>query len=150
MATILGMECKLYQADAVLADDNTPADASWTEVESVKDVRLGLTKKETDMTTRENDGWEVMRGTLKTATLTLSLLYDSDVDIFDALLDSYLNNTEIALAVMDGDIDVSGNQGFCANFEVMEFPIDQVLAEGVTVNATVKPRSQAQWYEVGS
>jgi len=151
MANKLGMECKLYRC-ATLLDDiaNTPALATWIEVTNVKDLKRNLSTREADMTTRDNDGWEATRATLKSGTVDFGMLYDTDDAGFTALQEAWDGSDEIALAVMDGDIEVGGAQGLVGNFSVTNFGINEPLAEGVTVDVTVKPSTETEWYTVSA
>jgi len=64
--------------------------------------------------------------------------------------ESWVNGSEIALAVMDGDIATVGSEGFCANFVITGFNRGEPLEEAITVSVTAKPASEQQWYEVSA
>ncbi len=148
MADKLGLECKLYHAGELLSDTVTPETAGWQEIGNVRDLTLNLSKGEADVTKRENNGWEAIRGTLKSGSIEFDMLWDTEDAAFTALKDAYLNDTDVALAAMSGPIATSGEQGLVANFQVTGFNRNEQLREGVTVSVTVKPHSQIQWYEV--
>jgi len=69
---------------------------------------------------------------------------------FEAVRDSYLNDTELALLVFDGGELVDGNQGLCANFNVFSFTRNEPLEEALTVSVNAKPSSEIEWYEFTS
>lgn len=149
MAHKLGMNCKFYYTGTLLdGDSNTPSTVSWNEADNVRDLTLNLETGEADVTTRANNGWRATAATLKDGSLEFEMLWDTGDAAFAALKDAWAGSDEIALAAMDGDIDTSGNEGLAGNFSVTNFSRNEPLEEGVTVNVTVKPSSQTEWYEV--
>jgi hypothetical protein len=149
MAFKLGMHAVMYIADTLLdGSTNTPDAATWTEQSNVKDLTLNLETGEADATTRGNNGWRATLATLKEGSIEFEMLWDSADSGFTAIKDAWLNSTEIAMAAMDGDIQTSGNQGLASNFTVTNFSRNEPLEEAITVNVTVKPSSQTDWYEV--
>jgi hypothetical protein len=80
--------------------------------------------------------------------MEFEMVWDTDDQGFTAIKDAWLNSTEIALAAMDGDISTGGSQGLASNFTVTNFSRNEPLEEAITVNVTVKPSSQTEWYEV--
>ena len=146
MSDRIGLECKLYQAQAMTGETG-PGDATWTELTSARDVTVTLEASEVDMSSRRN-GWNATRAAMRDATLEFELLWDGEDQAIQALRDAYLNGTKIALAAMDGDISAEGSQGFVANFYITGFTRNEPMGEGVTVSVTAKPYEKQQWYEV--
>jgi len=144
----LGMECKLYRCATLLDETNTPALATWIELDNVKDVNLQQENGEADVTTRANNGWRATAATLKEATIEFEMLWKPSDAAFTAILTAWLNATEIALVALDGADDVVGSQGLASNFSVTSFTRNEPLEEAVTVNVTLKPSSYTQWYTV--
>lgn len=144
----LGKDCKLYYSDAPLSAENPPASASWNLIDNVRDVTLGMEKGEADVSTRGSGGFRQTLGTLKDASIDFEMMWESGDAAFSALQDAYMNGGELALAVMDGDIDVGGAEGLASNFSVMSFTRSEPLEEGVTVAVTIKPSSETEWYVV--
>jgi len=144
----LGMHAKMYYASTPIADGSGASSASWTEQTNVKDLTLNLETGEADATTRGNNGWRATLATLKEGSMEFEMVWDTDDAGFTAIKDAWLNSTEIALAAMDGDIDTGGSQGLASNFTVTNFSRNEPLEEAITVNVTVKPSSQTEWYEV--
>jgi len=76
--------------------------------------------------------------------------------VFDALLDSFLNDTEIEFAIMDGAIGTSGSQGLRAYMQVFDFPYSQELEnlESFDVGLDLTPFEESgseidpDWFEV--
>jgi len=146
MSNKIGLECKLYQAQAMTGETG-PGQATWTELTNAREVTMTLEASEADVSSRAN-GWKATRAALRDATLEFELLWDGEDQAIQALRDAYLNGTKIALAAMDGDISAEGSQGFVANFYITGFTRNEPMEEGVTVSVTAKPCEKQQWYEV--
>ena len=149
MSFKLGMDAVLYYSDTKLdGSTTTPSTATWNEQSNVKDLTLNLETGEADATTRGNNGWRATLATLKEGSIEFEMVWDTQDTAFTAIKDAWLNSTELAMAAMDGDIATSGNQGLVSNFTVTNFSRNEPLEEAITVNVTVKPSSQTDWYEV--
>lgn len=146
----LGFECKAYR--------NTGTDASptWSLMDRVQDVSVNMSKDRADVP-RRGSKWKYQRGAMLTADINLAYLFRKDTDAdFDALLDSYLNGTEIQYFFADQLVATSGAQGLRAFCEVMDFPSDQPLVDGIVFNVVlgITPTEEASalvepsWYEV--
>ena len=123
---ILGLNCVLYRGEA--------GQTASTEMTNVKDVEMNLTTGEADITTRAANGWRTYAATLKEASLTFQMNYESDDADFKAIQTAFMNNSAIAFLVGDD----KGN-GLDADFVITEFNIPQPLEEDVTVSVTAKP-----------
>lgn len=133
MGVRLGMNAKLYRNDG---DYDEP---DWVEVDNAKDVTLNLEKGEADVTTRANNGWRAMVGTLKEATIDFSMVWDTEDTNFAALLSAFLTNTPIEFAVMDGPIDDPDSEGLRATMDVFGFTRNEPLEEAITADVSIKP-----------
>ena len=123
---ILGLNCVLYRGEA--------GQTASTEMTNVKDVEMNLTTGEADITTRAANGWRAYAATLKEASLTFPMNYESDDVDLKAIQTAFMNNSAIAFLVGDD----KGN-GLDADFVITEFNIPQPLEEAVTVSVTAKP-----------
>lgn len=123
---ILGLNCVLYRGEA--------GQTASTEMTNVKDVELNLTTGEADITTRAANGWRSYAATLKEASLTFQMNYESDDADLKAIQTAFMNNSAIAFLVGDD----KGN-GLDADFVITEFNIPQPLEEAVSVSVTAKP-----------
>lgn len=116
-----------------------------TAVNNVKDLTLSMEKGEADTSTRAAGGWKTTLGTLKSATLEWGMNFDvvdSDVDAFQQ---AFLNNTILALAVLD----TASGEGLVADWTITGFTIEQPLEDTQTVKVTAKPAYVARnpsWY----
>ena len=137
---ILGLNCVLYRGEA--------GQTASTEMTNVKDVEMNLTTGEADITTRAANGWRAYAATLKEASLTFQMNYESDDVDFKAIQTAFMNNSAIAFLVGDD----KGN-GLDADFVITEFNIPQPLEEAVTVSVTAKPTLSARapaWKTAGA
>jgi hypothetical protein len=100
------------------------------------------------VTTRANSGWKQTLATLKDGSVEFEMVWDTNDPDFAAIRDAWLNNTEISLAVMDGDIDTLA-QGLVSNFVVTNFSRTEPLEDAIKVSVTAKPSSFTQWYNNG-
>lgn len=142
---LIGAECKLYHSAALTGE---PSTGSWTEI-TCRDLTLNQDAAEANLSTRANR-WSRARPTMRNASVEFEITYDPDDTCYTALRDAFINGTKIALAVMDGDIAVAGNQGFAGNFGIFGLNVSQPLEGEVTVAVTAKPWDRSTWYTVAS
>jgi hypothetical protein len=145
---ILGMDCIAYYCVTNLDGSvTTPENASWLEMANFKDVTLSRSRAKADITTRANRGHRASRGTFMEENITGKIMWLPGDAAFDAIQSAFEVNTLLAMAFMDGDIDTAGSQGLVANMSVTGFTRNEPLEEGVTVDVTLEPSSQIEWYE---
>ncbi|GIW89563.1 MAG: hypothetical protein KatS3mg108_3887 [Isosphaeraceae bacterium] len=133
MAIKLGLDARLYR------NTGTYAAPVWNEIKNVKDVTLNLEAGEADASTRGSLGWRATVATLKDASIEFEMVWDTADDDFAAIRDAFLNRAGIEVAVMDGDITVSGSQGLRALCVISNFSRNEPLEEAITVSVTAKP-----------
>lgn len=129
------------------------APANLSEITLVKDVTLGLEKDEADVTTRGSGGWEAVTGTLKKAPIEFSVLYDPTDATWQALRNSWLNSTPVAIAALDGGQATLNVEGLWADFEVISFKKGEQLKDAQTTAVTMKPTYSTvppQWVKVSA
>ncbi len=131
--------------DCVLAYDQ-PANwdtPSWEAIENAVDVSQPNIKKGTvDVPSRGSQGWKFKAPTMKEMDLQFGYLCQRGQDAqLEALRDSFLNDTPLMFAVLDGpiagdaDFDV---QGFRFIGIVTEFPIDEPLEDARRIDIKVE------------
>lgn len=131
--SVLGFEGKLYRNTG---DYAAPV---WNEMPNVKDVKVGFTKGEADVTTRASGGYKAQRGALIDLVISFTMIWDPlDAD-FTAIRDSFLNRTAMELLGLDGASNVVGNQGPRVTCEVFKFERDESLEKTMEVAVEVKP-----------
>jgi hypothetical protein len=148
MASKLGMECKMFVGNNLLSNSVGPDDITWTEQSNVRDLTQNLEKAEADVTTRANNGFRATRGTLKEGTLEFEMVWDTEDSGFTAIRNAWLDNTEISIAALDGDINDSDEsvEGLMSNFTVTNFSRSEALEEAVIMTVTLKVSSHTRWY----
>lgn len=141
----IGADAKVYR------NTNTYNSPTWIEVDIVRDATLNVSHKEWDASFRGGGGWEAMVATLKSASIDIDVLHQTQDAGYVALRQAWVTKDPIELLVMDGSKDVSGNEGLRATFQVFDFTSPQPLADGQTNKFSVKPTLAANpptWYRV--
>jgi len=144
---VFGKDFKLYyDPDGVNA-------SSWTEATNIKDLTLNLEKSTDDVTVRGSGGWRQMAAAIKDGSTEFEMVYDPTDPAFIAFNDAFFDDSKnvIGVAVMDGDITVSGKQGLKADMQVSNFTVTQPLEEAGKVQVTIQPTfsgTQPIWYIV--
>ncbi len=133
MSIQLGMFGKLYRNTATFA---APV---WVLVENVTDVTLNLEKAEADVTTRKNDGWRAMVGTLKEGSVDFEMLWDTFDADFRVFMNAWLDDTIVDVAVMDNDITTPGAEGLRAEMAVINMTRQEPLEEAMKAVVNIKP-----------
>lgn len=123
----VGIDWRLYRNTG---DRGTPV---WSHLDDAGDVNSPLTKQMADVS-RKVSRWKRNKGSLKDGPLEFTYVYQGGTDgALLALLDSFVNDTPIEMAVVDKDISEADAFGFRAFYEVSDFPINQPLVDGVTL-----------------
>jgi hypothetical protein len=139
----LGIKGKLYRNPTPLTTVTWSA-TGWDEITAVKDVDTPIEKSEADTTTRGNNGWEQTVGVLKRAEITFSLVYNPDDPDYIAIRDAFLNDTEIAMAILDSAA-AGTPEGLVSNMSVTKFGRAEMSNDVMRVPVTVKPSSFTYW-----
>lgn len=151
MAAILAEDAKLYR------NTGTFASPTWTEICNVMDLTLSLEQSEVEVTRRCSGGFRDYLNGLIDAGVEFKMLYDNDDAAFTAFQDAFFNKTNVEVAVMDGDITTSGNEGLRAVMMVRSFTRNESLGEALNVDVSLKPvvntenagaHAPPTWYEV--
>lgn len=103
------------------------------EAKNVKDLAVNFSKAEADVTTRANQGWRSLVGTLKEAEITFMVL-DADGDtLYADIFALFLSGDPVEATISDVGATV------ILDCEVMGFEVNQNLEEGIGANVTLKP-----------
>jgi hypothetical protein len=119
------------------------APGNLDEMANVSDVTGNITKGAADVSVRGNNGWAAERATLKRASYDIVMKHDPADTDFIALMKSWINNTGIALAILNDDKLTAGTQGIWADFEVFDMAKSEPLEDAQTVTFTVRPTLSA-------
>jgi len=142
-----GNEAKLYR------NAGTYDVPDWDEVSNVRDLTLGVEKGSTDASTR-GATWRQYLTTLKDAAIDWQMLWDTDDADFSAFQDAFFNDSQVEIAIMDGDIDTAGSEGLRLTVDVMSFSRNEPLENSLSVDVSVKPSAEAShapaWYTVST
>jgi len=131
---LIGKDGKAYYSTSTVYA--TPA---WVLMNKVIDVSVTLGKNMADLNSREQS-WSLKGAALKTAQVSFGYLHVVGADtVFDALLDSYIADTPVPLALLDGLVATSGTQGLRGYFVVSGMDQDQSLEEGFSYSFTADP-----------
>ena len=155
MGTLLGVDAKLYRLSTGTrtAWPGSGAHSDLDEVPNVRDLTLNISASEADVTTRGNGGWKATVSAIKDAELSFEMVWDPDDTDFVAMRDAFLNNTVIALAVLDQASTTTGAQGIWADFRVTGFNKTENLEDAQRVSVTIKPGYSAvapEWVTVAA
>ena len=141
---VIGIDANMYY-DAAGVDA-----VAWTELTNVRDVALELEKGEADVSNRAYGGWRAIVGTLKDATVTWDMIYDTDDAGFIAIRGAWFSDTTpFGLAIMDGPIATPGSEGLKIDVEILAFGIPQPMEDAFKVNVRAKPTyssTDPAWY----
>jgi hypothetical protein len=147
---IVGKECKLYYSD----DYGTPV---WAEIDKAINVSHPTLGKTMNSIASREIGWNSAVPGMKSIALNFGYLYEKGSDsVLDDLRDSFLNDTVLTFAAMDGDITTSGSQGWRIPGIVSAMTETQDLEGNITIDVTVdfvRIREsgnivEPDWYEV--
>ena len=133
MAAVLGLNAKAYHNTGSYG---TPV---WDLIGNIKNLTLNMEKGEADVTTRANNGWKAMIGTLKDASVDFEMVWDTADTDFTAIQSAFLNNTDIEFLILDGLVATAGSQGLRATMTVSGFTRNEQLEEALTVAVKIRP-----------
>lgn len=138
----LGFEAKLYRQSTGTREawpEGSGVPASLVEITNVKDLNFSQDHEEVDVSTRAGGGYKQTAAGLKNASIEFGMVYDTADAGFLAIQAAYQARANIALAALDGDVEVAGTQGLWADWQVIGFQKSEALGEAQMVNVTLKP-----------
>jgi len=159
MSFIFGKDAIMYY-DGDGAADGQATPANWIENDNVRDLTLNLETATDDVTTRGSGGFRAVAATLKDGSTDFQMIYSPTDPHFIVFQTAFFGSgtgfqsaggTVLGIAVMDGDITVTGNQGLVADMMITNFSIPENLEEAMKVDVTVQPTFSAFqpiWYTV--
>ena len=146
MTAQLGMDAKLYY------NTSGAGSGGWTLLGNCTDVTLSTETAEADVTTRGNNGWRAVVGTLKEGSVEFEMIWDTEDTDFVNFSDAFFNKTVMGLAVLDR-VDGAGAQGLVGDFQITNFTRTEPLEEAMKVQVTAKLTFSAnapQWVDGGT
>lgn len=136
MSKVDGAEFKLYYSTTPLAtaDDATIAGLPLTEATEVASVTRGNERSSSEFRARSG----VIRTTgAQELSLDITLAYDTTDAFYTALVAAMKNNTEIAIADVDGSYATNGTKGITGNFKVESMPLEEPDEGPATMDITL-------------
>jgi len=118
-----------------------------TVIGNVKDLSTDFSAGEADITTRGNGGWRATLATLREATITFQMVWDTTDAAFTAIHTAFRTSGLIAFAVLDQAAATTGAQGLTGNFSITNFSQTQNLEEAQMVDVTIKLAEYGAWYK---
>lgn len=136
---------------------NTGTDSlpTWVEITMVRDVSTTSSVDKADVSDRRSKFKQSCPSMIDLET-TMTLTYENGDSVIAALRTHHLDRTPVQIAIMDGDIAVSGTEGFKYYSHVFSQDFSQPLSDGSTIDLTfapaISPASDADvfpsWYIV--
>lgn len=143
---VLAESCVLYY------NAGTYAVPTWTAIENIKDVTLGLEGSAVDVSTRASGGWTENVQGLLSASISFNLLWNRGAGdaAFTAIQSAFFNKTGIECLVLDGAYDATDgdSQGLRATMMVSTFGRNETLGEAVSVDVEMAPVLNANSHPV--
>lgn len=133
MSAKIGLECKVYR------NTGSSGSPAWVEVGIVRDVKVGISKGEGDVSRRGGGGFKMTRGTLIDGTVTTQMVKDTADTNWLYFRSAFYGRTAIDMAFTDKDITVTGATGFRATYEVMKFEDSEPLDGAALTDVEMKP-----------
>jgi hypothetical protein len=128
----LGRHCKLYR------NSSTYASPTWNEMPACGDLSIPLTKGRAEFASR-GSLFKAWKSGLIEAGVDFKMIYDTADEDFPILKDAFFDSDEIEFAIADGPIATAGTQYLRMTCEVFDFPIDEPLEEGCSVDVSIAP-----------
>jgi|GEM_PF-3438014 len=134
-----------YSSTLLDGSATTPATASWSEVQIVRDETHDDQASEIDISSRESDVDLGAPGRRK-ISIDVDLIYRPGDTGFDAIETAYQTRDPVALAMMNGAIATAGNKGKAANWSVLKMSTPKPLRDVLVTSITLVPYSQYEDY----
>jgi hypothetical protein len=115
----------------------------WVEIENIRDLAMPFEKGSTDASTR-GAKWRQYLMTLRDAGIDWNMLYDTEDEDFSVVQDAFFaDDTQIELAIMDGDITISGTEGLRVTVDIATWTKNEPLEDAQNVDVNAKPSAKA-------
>jgi hypothetical protein len=132
MSALVGLDAKIYRGTA-----GSPAS---TEMSNVRDVTLGDTRAEANIS-RRGSWFHVIKATRRSIEVNWTMINDdADADM-TALRAAYVANTPLAFKILDK----TSGKGVDADFYITKFERSEPDETEQTVAVTIKPTYDTRW-----
>lgn len=131
--------------DAILVrNTSTWASPTWNEIGNCRDLSLGDSMTEVDVSARDGDGFEMVDVGLQKLELSFQMIGDYGDADFVALQAAYYARSVLMVATSSGPIATQGSQYVKMAAKVTKFEKGEEL-DGVTMfDVTIKPTRAAE------
>lgn len=136
MPCITGFDGKAYY------NSGTNASPTWVEIAFARDVNTTSSADKLDASDRSSKFKKYCSGQLEietTITATYNRTEAGAAGAIEVLRDHYHNRTAVQVAIVDGPITTTGNEGYKFYANVFSNDWDQPLSDGQTVTMTFCP-----------
>lgn len=142
---LLGKDASLMYATVGGTAPTTPE--AMTVIGNVKDLSADFSAGEADVTTRGNGGWRATLATLREASITFQMVWNTTDTAFAAIQAAFLASGQVSFAVLDQIKATAGCQGLIGDFSITNFSQTQNLEEAQMVDVTIKLSKFGAWYK---
>jgi len=153
MADKVGLDYKLYWLSTgtreAWPDSGDPDDL--TEVTNCRDLSLPLEHTEIEASDRGTEWEKVLLG-LKKGGVEFQMKDRASDTVLAAVRSAWVNKTDIAFAVLNGDSETAGVEGLWADFKVVRFnrtePLDGLGVYDITLKPSADSSVDPEWVTV--
>lgn len=138
----LGRNAKLYYGDPETGL------GALAVLGAVRDCTLNMDSETGDATARDSEGWASEPVVVRKVNSDFDLTFRTNDPGIVALEDSYLNSSDIELAILSGPRDASGSRGPKGRFVVTNFTRNEPRNDVITVSASVSMTQFEQYVRV--
>jgi hypothetical protein len=133
MGSKIGLECVMSR------NTGTYGSPVWVTVGIVRDVKIGISKAEGDVSKRGGGGFKFIRGTLIDGSVSSQFVKDTADSNWLAFRSAFYGRTAMDLAFTDEPIATPGATGFRAIYEVTKFEDSEPLDGAAMTDVELKP-----------
>lgn len=146
---LFGKDAVAYLASAALDEVNTPADATWTEVDNLQDETGNFGADAIDITTRASAkaGWTSTAYTTKSGEIKFTFLNETGDVLADALVNAWINTSTVPMMFLSAARTVDGAMGLAANWAV-NLTFNRPVKGVQSVDATLSAQSFQEWVTI--
>lgn len=130
---VLGADAKLYTHATA-----STALASLELVTGVQDVTISMDKEIEDITTRGNSGWVAEAPTVKSLTLSFTMVFKPGDTKAAELRAAFVSNTTMAFAALTGASNADASEGPRFDGQVTKWERAEPVKGAIKVNVEVK------------
>lgn len=136
-----------YSATPLTSTTSDTALGAATELTIIEDLNVSMSKETTEVKVRGNTGWTSAFGSGKKMGVTFKMLSSTTDSGYTAMLDAFVNNTEIAFWALDKTKGTTGAQGPAGNWHVIKFDRAEGYSDVMSIDVELSPTFYSHWYK---